>query len=120
MDLIRMYLKKQALREGRNVKRQTELEQKQAYGPVIREWRRWSWITQENMARDIGVSEKRLRDFEHGEQVDRFEELNKACEWYLSFRHRNLAGERLTTESWQELRQAELRQIEWRRANNII
>ena len=120
MDLITLYLEQQALRAGRDGNRRPNLERQQADGPVIREWRRWSWIRQRDMAAAIGVSEKRLRAFEQGECVDRYKELTKACEWYLSFCYCNLSSERLTIESWQELRQGERRQIEWRRANNIL
>ena len=120
MDLITMYLEKQNERGEENVKvtKLGELQQKD--GPIIWEWRRSLWITQRQMAAELGISVNRLRAFERGDRVERMKELKKACEWYLNFRHHNGGRERFTTEQWHESHQAQLREIEWRRANSII
>lgn len=122
MDLVMLYLERQAAREAAIAERKEHtrlsLVQKQGDGPIIREWRRSLWITQHDMAAALGVSEKRLSRFERSQIEDGV--LKRASEWYLSFHSMNPGRRPLTTDSWQALRQEQLRQLEWRRANNII
>ena len=120
MDLITMYMERQKAKGEQNMREAQQGDPRQTDGPIVRDWRRSLWITQRQMATDLGISVKRLSDFEKGEDIDRLKELKLACEWYLSFCQVQLRRERFTTERWQRFRQDQLRQLEWRRANNII